>query len=79
LADGTVAHNCRVKTARYQFVVQQPNPNSWRWGWEIYRDGQPLPVRLRGGKHSSKLGAERAGAKALGQFLVGLEQEQGAR
>jgi hypothetical protein len=34
-----------VKSARmaskYHVVVNQPNPHSWRWGWEIYRDGQP--------------------------------------
>jgi hypothetical protein len=65
-----------VKTARYNVVVQQPDRNSWRWGWEIYRDGQPLPVRLRGGRHSSKPSAERAGAKALREFLAGLEREQ---
>jgi hypothetical protein len=62
---------------RYHVVVEQPHPNnSWRWGWEIYRDGQPLPVRLRRGPYSSKQGAERAGAKALREFLAGLAREQ---
>ena len=66
-------HNCRVKTVRYLFVVQQPDPNSWRWGWEVYRDGRPLPVRLRGDNYTSVENAKRAGAKALREFLAGLE------
>jgi hypothetical protein len=65
-----------VKTARYDVVVEQPDPNSWRWGWEICRNARPLPVRLRGGNYASKRGAERAGAKALREFLAGLEREQ---
>jgi hypothetical protein len=32
--------------ARYYVVVEQPDAKSWRWGWEIYRDGKVLPVRL---------------------------------
>jgi hypothetical protein len=39
--------------------VQQPDPNSWRWGWEIYRNGQPLPARLRHGGHASENAAFR--------------------
>jgi hypothetical protein len=67
-----------VKDARYHFVVQQPDPNSWRWGWEVYRDGQSLPIRLRGDSYTSVEGAKKAGAKALREFLAGLEREQGA-
>jgi hypothetical protein len=37
-------------------------------GWEIYRNGRPLSVRLRGGNHASKNVTERAGAKALREF-----------
>jgi uncharacterized membrane protein len=63
---------------KYHVVVEQPDPNSWRWGWELYRNGQPLPVRLRRGPYASKQGAERAGAKALREFLAALEREQNA-
>src|ERR1700730_5591189 len=42
----------RAVTDRYHVVVLQPDHYSW--GWEIYRNGQPLPIRLRGGNHGSK-------------------------
>jgi hypothetical protein len=29
-------------TDRCHVVVQQPDPNWGRWGWEIYLNGQPL-------------------------------------
>jgi hypothetical protein len=67
-----------VNAVRYRVVVQ-PDPNSWRWEWEIYRDGKPLPVRLRSSNYASQRGAERAGAKALRDFLAGLKREQGER
>ena len=73
-----LADNCLVTPPGYHLVVEQPDPKSWRWGWEIYRNGQPLPVRLRRGPYASKQGAERAGAKALREFLVALAREQGA-
>jgi hypothetical protein len=59
---------------RYHLVVEQSDPYSW--GWEICRNGEPLPIRLRGNSHSSERGAERAGAKALRDFLAGLNREQ---
>jgi hypothetical protein len=75
---GTLAHDCCVETVpKYHVVVQPLDSQSRRWGWEIYRDGQPLPVRLRGSNHS-KQGAEGAGAKAFREFLAGLSREQGA-
>jgi hypothetical protein len=63
---------------KYHVVVEQPDPNSWRWGWEIYCNDQPLGVRLRGASYLSKQGAQRAGASALRKFLAGLAREQGA-
>src|SRR5580704_12379104 len=66
-----------VKTVpKYHVVVEQPDARSWLWGWEIYRNDQPLPVRLRGGRHRSKQSAQNAGAKALREFLRGLDREQ---
>ena len=61
---------------KYHVVTQQPDPNWWRWEWEIFRNGKPLPVRLRGGNHPSKNSAERAGTRALREFLVDLGREQ---
>jgi hypothetical protein len=49
--------------------VQQPDPNSWRWGWEIYRNGQPLPARLRHGGHASENAAFRVVLDNLYQAL----------
>jgi|HubBroStandDraft_4_1064222.scaffolds.fasta_scaffold174486_2 hypothetical protein len=48
------------------------------WGWEIYRDGVPLPVPLRGGYYKSKRATEAAGALALRGFLDALDREQDA-
>jgi hypothetical protein len=59
-------------------VAQQPDPNWWRWEWEIYRNGRPLPVRLRGGNYATRAFAERGGARALREFLTALRHEQAA-
>ena len=40
-----------IEDDRYQIVVGQPAPHS-PWGWEIYRNGEPLPARLRKGASS---------------------------
>ena len=57
----------------------KPQQSNWRrWEWEIYRNGEPMAVRLRGGNHSSKSSAERAGARALREFLRALERERNA-
>ena len=65
--------------SKYHVVVQQPEPESWRWGWEIYRDGQPLPARLRsGGGRYVRNAAYAAGGEALRKFLADLDREQNA-
>jgi hypothetical protein len=46
------------------------------WGWEIYRDGVPLPVPLRGRYYKSKRATEAAGDIALREFLQALDREQ---
>jgi hypothetical protein len=75
----TLAHNPCVNTVpKYHLIVEQPDPRSWRWGWEIYRNDQPLPIRLRGSNYLSRAGAKRAGARALRKFLAGLSREQEA-
>jgi hypothetical protein len=63
---------------KYHVVAQQPDPKWWRWEWEIYRNGQPIPVRLRGGSYPSKEAAQRGGLRALREFLAALEREKGA-
>jgi hypothetical protein len=70
------SHNQKWMADRYQVVAQQL-PNSWRWEWEIYRNGKPMGIRLRGGKHTSKNSAETAGSLALRKFLTALERERG--
>jgi hypothetical protein len=46
------------------------------WRWEIYRDGEPLPVRIRESGFKSEHTATLAGKVALRDFLTGLAQEQ---
>jgi hypothetical protein len=47
-----------------------------RWEWEIYRNGQPLPFRLRDGNFRSERTARAAGAVALREFLEALDRDQ---
>ena len=62
---------------KYHVVVQQ-HPNWWRWEWEVFRNGSSMAARLRGGNHSTKNSAEKAGARALREFLAALERERWA-
>jgi hypothetical protein len=48
------------------------------WAWEIYRDGEPLPVPVKDENYSSRRLAELAGNVALGEFLEALAREQDA-
>jgi hypothetical protein len=63
---------------RYTLVVttrpsaSHPMP----WGWEIYRDGQPLPARLREFGFKTEHTATAAGRVALRDFLAGLAREE---
>jgi hypothetical protein len=61
---------------KYKVVAQQPDPNWWRWEWEIYRNGEPMAARLRGGNYPSKDSAVRAGTRALREFMSALERER---
>jgi len=60
----------------YHIEVVQRAPVSW--GWEIHRNGEPLPVPLRDGYYKSKTTAGAAGRVALREFLEALDREQNA-
>jgi hypothetical protein len=57
-------------------VVIQSGPLRPRWEWEIYRDGQPLPIRLREADFKTPAAALAAGNIALREFLKALAREQ---
>jgi hypothetical protein len=60
----------------YSVVVVQRGRFPIRWEWEIYRNGQPLPARLRHGMFWSQRTARAAGNVALRDFLEALAREQ---
>ena len=49
----------------YSSVVVQRGRFPIRWEWEIYRNGQPLPIRFRDGNFRLESTAEAAGKVAL--------------
>jgi hypothetical protein len=63
---------------RYTLVVRArsslnyPKPRSW----EICRDGEPLPARLREEGFKTEYTATAAGEVALRYFLEGLAEEE---
>jgi hypothetical protein len=63
---------------KYSVVVVKRAGLPIRWQWEIYRNGQPLPVRLRVGNFRLESTAEAAGKVALREFLEALTREQNA-
>jgi hypothetical protein len=80
---GTILHgrgrsHCMSETSRYTLVVraQQSGSRSKPWGWEICRNGRPLPVRLREAGFKTEHTATLAGNVALREFLTGLAEEQ---
>jgi hypothetical protein len=60
----------------YHVVVIQFAQTPPLWGWELYRNGSPLPIRLRDGKFRSERTAMAAGKVALREFLEALDREQ---
>jgi hypothetical protein len=46
------------------------------WSWEICRDGEPLPARLREDGYKTEYTATAAGSVALRYFLAGLAEEE---
>ena len=60
----------------YSVVVVQRGRFPFRWEWEIYRNGQPLPIRFRDGNFRQESTAKAAGKEALRKFLEALAREQ---
>jgi hypothetical protein len=58
---------------KYHVVVTQRLRASW--DWELYRNDEPLPARVRAGPYKSARTAEIAGKVALREFLEALERE----
>jgi len=61
-------------------VAAQANAAPFKpWAWEICRDGEPLPARMREGGFKTEHTARLAAKVALRHFLSGLAQEQANR
>jgi hypothetical protein len=64
---------------RYTLVVRRSRASPHHpgpWSWEIYRDGKPLPARLREDRFKTEYTATLAGRVALRDFLAGLAGEE---
>lgn len=66
----------RAGKDEYTVVVVNRGQFARLWEWEIYRNGQPLPVRLRRENFRSQPAALAAGKIALRGFLEALAREQ---
>jgi hypothetical protein len=69
---------------RYGFIVymiaaQANAPPFKPWAWEICRDGEPLPARIRESGFKTEHTARLAAKVALRDFLSGLSVEQANR
>jgi hypothetical protein len=60
----------------YHVAVAQSSYVPARWEWEIYRNDQPLPIRLHEQDFRSERTAKAFGAVALREFLEALSREQ---
>jgi hypothetical protein len=63
-----------VPVDKYHVVVTRRHVASWEW--EIYRNSEPLPARLRDGPYKSVRTAEAVGSVAPREFLQGLSREK---
>jgi uncharacterized protein YbjT (DUF2867 family) len=61
---------------QYTIVVAETAGNLFKtWGWEIYRNSEPLPARIREGGFKSEHTARLAANVALRDFLSALAEE----
>jgi hypothetical protein len=65
-----------MQKRKYEAVVRWPQSLQANWEWEIYRDGLPLPARLRKVGFRSERDARAAGTLALREFLRALRDEK---
>jgi hypothetical protein len=63
----------------YIVAAQANAPPFKPWAWEICRDGEPLPARIREGGFNTEHTARLAAKVALRDFLSGLAREQASR
>jgi hypothetical protein len=70
------ARRCRY-TIAVQMIAAQADALPFKpWGWELCRDGEPLPARIQESGFKTEHTATLAGKVALRDFLSGLAQEQ---
>jgi hypothetical protein len=60
----------------YLVATQANAPPFKPWAWEICRDGEPLPARIRETGFKTEHTATLAAKVALRDFLAGLAREQ---
>jgi hypothetical protein len=60
----------------YLVAAQANAPPFKPWAWEICRDGEPLPARIRETGFKTEHTAKLAAKVALRDFLAGLAREQ---
>ena len=60
----------------YLVAAQANAPRFKPWAWEICRDGEPLPARIRESGFKTEHTAKLAAKVALRDFLSGLAQGQ---
>jgi hypothetical protein len=77
----TGAATARAMSDRYTIAVhmiaaETHIPRFKWWASEVYRDGKPLPVRLRENGFKTEHTATLAAKVALRDFLSGLAEEQ---
>jgi hypothetical protein len=63
----------------YVIAARANTPPFKPWAWEICRDGEPLPARIREGGFKTEHTARLAAKVALRDFLSGLAQDQANR
>jgi hypothetical protein len=70
-----MSEGCRFTIVVHMIAAEADVPPFKPWRWEIYRDGEPLPVRIRESGFKTEHTATLAGKVALRDFLSSLEKE----
>jgi hypothetical protein len=75
----TMSQDERYGIVVYMVAARVNAPPFKPWAWEICRDGEPLPARIRESGFKTEHTARLAAKVALKDFLSGLAQEQANR